>query len=376
MDFNYYLPVNLIFGNKKVDEVGKITLKYGKKAFLVTGKSSSKKTGLLDRIIEKLRESGIDSVIFDKVEQNPLTTTAIIGAEFAKEEKCDVIVGVGGGSIMDCAKAIAFLTCNEGDINEYIYGRKSSDKALPIILIPTTCGTGSEGNGFAVLTNPDNNDKKSLRTNSIIAKASIVDPECMMTMPKHILASVGFDALTHNMEAYLSKIGQPITDMMSTYAMSLIGKYFERVYKDNTDLEAWEAMCLASTLGGMVINLAGVTLPHGMEHPASGLRNLVHGNGLAALTPVVYEASIDSAPDKFAEISRRLGGRDEYDCVDRIQKLLQTINLKVKLSELGMVGNDIEWMAENCMKVSAAAIANHPKLFTRSGIEELYYKAL
>ena len=109
------------------------------------------------------------------------------------------VVAIGGGSIMDCAKAIAFLSINDGDINDYIYNRLQSDKALPLILIPTTCGTGSEGNGFAVLTNPENGDKKSLRCNAIVAKVSIVDPECMMTMPKHVLASVGFDALCHCM---------------------------------------------------------------------------------------------------------------------------------------------------------------------------------
>ena len=111
---------------------------------------------------------------------------------------------------MDCAKAIAFLAVNDGDVSDYIFGKKSGDKALPLILIPTTCGTGSEGNGFAVLTNPDNGDKKSLRCNAIVAKVSIVDPECMMTMPKSVLASVGFDALCHCMEAYTSRIAQSI----------------------------------------------------------------------------------------------------------------------------------------------------------------------
>ena len=115
-------------------------------------------------------------MLFDKVQQNPLTTTAIEGAQFAKASRCDCVVAIGGGSIMDCAKAIAFLAVNDGDINDYIFGKTASDRALPLILIPTTCGTGSEGNGFAVLTNPENGDKKSLRCNAIVAKVSIVDP--------------------------------------------------------------------------------------------------------------------------------------------------------------------------------------------------------
>jgi len=140
MEFNYYLPVNLVFGRGSVGKIGNIAIEYGKKALIVTGRSSTKKSGLLDRVIKYLAKAGVDSVVFDKVKQNPLTTTAIEAAELAKTEKCDVVIGVGGGSIMDCAKAAAFLAVNDGDINDYIFNRIKSDKALPIILVPTTCG--------------------------------------------------------------------------------------------------------------------------------------------------------------------------------------------------------------------------------------------
>lgn len=376
MRFNYNLPVDLVFGRGRVKEAGTITASYGKKALLVTGTGSTKKSGLLDRVVSYLKEAGVESVVFDKVSQNPLTTTAIEGAMLSKAEHCDVVLGLGGGSIMDCAKAIAFLSVNDGDINDYIFARLVSNCALPLILVPTTCGTGSEGNGFAVLTNPENGDKKSLRCNAIVAKTSIIDSEVMETMPKHILASVGFDALCHSMEAYLSKIGQPLTDIMSLSAMELIGKYLVTVYEGNGDGEAWDAITWASTLGGMVINSAGVTLPHGMEHPASGLKNIVHGRGLAALTPVITEASIKGAPEKYAQISRLLGGTDETDCAKAIHTLLRELDLMTTLSEQGITESDIPWMAENCFKVSAAGIANHPVVFTKEEIEVLYRKAL
>lgn len=159
MEFNYFLPVNLVFGSGKVLETGELAKPYGKKALIVTGRSSAKRSGLYDKVNDSLKAAGLETVLFDKVSQNPLTTTAQEGADFAKANGCDVVVAIGGGSIMDCAKAIAFLSKNEGDINDYIYNRLTSDDALPLILIPTTCGTGSEGNGFAVLTNPDNGDK-------------------------------------------------------------------------------------------------------------------------------------------------------------------------------------------------------------------------
>lgn len=376
MDFSFFLPVNVVFGCGKLKEVGNLTKPYGKKALIVTGKSSAKKSGIYDKVNESLKKVGIDTVLFDKVTPNPLTTTAEEGAKFANENGCDVVVGIGGGSIMDCAKAIAFLSVNKGDINDYIFNKIQSDKALPLVLIPTTCGTGSEGNGFAVLTNPENGDKKSLRCNAIVAKVSIVDPECMMTMPKKVLASVGFDALCHNIEAYTSKISQPFTDALSLYAISLIADNLVDVYNGSEEKEAWEKITLASTIGGMVINTAGVTLAHGMEHPASGLKNIVHGQGLAALTPTIIEASYKGNRDKFGKIARIFGGLTAEDCSMKIRTLLKKLDLECKLSDLGITEEDIPWMAENCMKVSAASVKNNPIVFTKEEIAEIYKKAL
>lgn len=376
MEFNYYLPLNLIVGRGSVSKVGSIAAGYGTKALVVTGHSSTKKSGLLDRVLKYLKKAGVDGVVFDKVRQNPLTTTAVEAAEYAKKEQCDIVIGVGGGSIMDCAKAAAFISVNEGDINDYIFNRMKSEKALPIILIPTTCGTGSEGNGFAVLTNPDTGDKKSLRCNAIVAKASIIDSECMMTMPKGILACVGFDALCHCMEAYISKISQPLTDMMCEKGMELIGKNLIPLYEGENDPNAWDAVSFASTLGGMAINTAGVTVAHGMEHPASGLRNIVHGKGLAAITPLVMEESITGCPEKFAKISQCIGGKNEKDCIDKIKEFIERLHLKTTLSELGILEEDVDWMTENCWKVSAAGISYHPVAFGKKQIKELYRKAL
>ena len=142
----------------------------------MTVRSSAKKTGVYDKVNDSLTAAGITTGLFDKSSANPLTTTVEEGARFAKDGGYDMVVGLGGGSVMDCAKGIAFMAKNDGDVNDYIYGRKSSDVALPLVLIPTTCGSGSEANGFAVLTNPENGDKKSLRCPAIMAKRSIVDP--------------------------------------------------------------------------------------------------------------------------------------------------------------------------------------------------------
>lgn len=376
MEFQYNLPVNLIFGRGKADKAGEIAAAYGKKALIVTGRGSTKKSGLLDRVADSLISVGADAVIFDEVTQNPLTSTVYDGVALAREKGCDMVLGVGGGSVMDAAKGIAFCCVNEGDISDYIFGKRQGKKALPIILIPTTCGTGSEGNQISVLTNPETKDKKALYTMNIMPSASIIDPDVMKTMPKQVLSSVGFDAFTHALEAYTSKKANLLTDAQALLAIRLITENLPKLMKDYDDDEAWEAVSLAATLGGMVIGAAGVSAAHGMEHPASGLKNIVHGRGLAALTPPIVERLAPALPDKFGEVSRLLGGKDEKDCADRIREFLRAIELEVKLGELGISSDDVDWMTENCMKISSGNLNNAPIVFSREEVSEIYREAI
>ena len=375
-DFQYYLPVNLIFGVGKVELLGAETAKYGRKALLVTGKGSTKRTGLLDRALSLLAEEGVEVSVFDKVTPNPITDTVYEGVAAARDFGAEVVIALGGGSIIDCSKAIAFAFFNDGDIFDYIYGLKQGDKGLPLIAVPTTCGTGSEGNCFAVLTNTENNDKKSLRNIVSVPKASIIDPQLMTTMPHSVAASVMFDALCHSMEAYISKSSQPLVEMQALYAMKLMSENLRSALKDHEDMDAWSSVTLASTLGGMCINVAGVAAPHGMEHPASGLRNIVHGRGLAALSPVIYHETLEYAPEKFGKISRILGGKGAADFEEQLNMLLNDIELKTSLSKEGIEESDIDWMVKNCLKVSAASMNAHPKVFSEEEIRDLYYKAL
>ena len=373
MEFSYFLPVHIQFGWDKVDSVASFAKPYGNKALIVTGRISAKKSGLYDRVTAKLDAAHIEHVLFDQVDANPLTTTALDGAALAKSESCDMVVAIGGGSIMDCAKGIAFMAVNEGDINDYIFNRKISDKALPLIVIPTTCGTGSEGNGFGVLTNPETGDKKSLRCNAIVPKVSIVDPAVMGTMPPHVLASVGFDALCHN---------------IAHYAVTLLAQYLVPLYKhvkamaegksavlNETQLtKAWESVTLASTIGGMVINTAGVTLAHGMEHPASGLKDITHGVGLAVIEPVVVEYTWSANPDKFGALARIFNHGDGSELGEALRLIVHDLDLTTNLTELGFTKKDIPWLVDNVYVVATGNIANTMADVSREDIEMLYKK--
>ena len=388
MEFSYFLPVHIQFGWDKVDSVADFVKPYGKKALIVTGRTSAKKSGLYDRVTAKLDAAHIEHVLFDQVDANPLTTTALDGAALAKSESCDMVIAIGGGSIMDCAKGIAFMSVNEGDINDYIFNRKTSDKALPLIVIPTTCGTGSEGNGFGVLTNPETGDKKSLRCNAIVPKVSIVDPAVMGTMPPHVLASVGFDALCHNIEAYTSKTAQPFTDALAHYAVTLLAQYLVPLYKhvkakaesksavlNETQLtKAWESVTLASTIGGMVINTAGVTLAHGMEHPASGLKDITHGVGLAVIEPVAVEYTWSANPDKFGALARIFNHGDGSELGEALRLIVHDLDLTTNLTELGFTKKDIPWLVDNVYVVATGNIANTVAEISREDIEVLYKK--
>ena len=388
MEFSYFLPVNIQFGWNKVDSVADFVAPYGKKALIVTGRTSAKRSGLYDRVVAKLEAAHIDHVLFDQVDANPLTTTALEGAALAKSESCDVVIAIGGGSIMDCAKGIAFMAVNEGDINDYIFNRKASDNALPLIVIPTTCGTGSEGNGFGVLTNPETGDKKSLRCNAIVPKVSIVDPGVMGTMPPHVLASVGFDALCHNIEAYTSKTAQPFTDALAHYAVTLLAQYLVPLYKhvkavangkpevlsEKQLTKAWESVTLATTIGGMVINTAGVTLAHGMEHPASGLKDITHGVGLAIIEPVAVDYTWSANPDKFGALARIFNYGDGSELGEALRLIVHDLDLTTNLTELGFTKKDIPWLVDNVYVVATGNIANTMAEISRKDIEVLYKK--
>ena len=388
MEFSYFLPVNIQFGWNKVDHIADFAAPYGKKALIVTGRSSAKKSGLYDRVVAKLDAAHIDHVLFDQVDANPLTTTALDGAALAKSESCDMVIAIGGGSIMDCAKGIAFMAVNDGDINDYIFNRKVSDNALPLIVIPTTCGTGSEGNGFGVLTNPETGDKKSLRCNAIVPKVSIVDPAVMGTMPPHVLASVGFDALCHNIEAYTSKTAQPFTDALAHYAVTLLAQYLVPLYKhvkavangkpevlsEKQLTKAWESVTLASTIGGMVINTAGVTLAHGMEHPASGLKDITHGVGLAIIEPVAVDYTWSANPDKFGALARIFNYGDGSELGEALRLIVHDLDLTTNLTELGFTKKDIPWLVDNVYVVATGNIANTMAEISRKDIEVLYKK--
>lgn len=383
INFDYYMPAKLLFGPGKVSRIGIETKNFGKKALIVTGRTSTKKTGLLDRVITLLKEEGVESFVFDKVQSNPLTTTVEEGIQFVKENECDVVIALGGGSAMDAAKGIAFMFVNEGDIIEYIFG-KPGIGALPIIAVTTTAGTGSEGDCLAVLTNPENNDKKSIKSPFVYPKVSIVDAELMTTLPKHIVASTGIDVLCHSMEAYVAKNTNPLSEIMALKAIELVKENLVKVYENPKDVEAFSGLAFANTLGGMAIDASAVALGHALEHPVSGLLDVTHGEGLAAILVPWMEYSYKAAKEKFANIAKALGENIEglssdkaaKKCIESVEKLLVKLDLTKTLSDLGVKEGHVEWLTNNALKTMKYSIENNPKVPDAEDIKKLYLQCL
>ncbi len=375
INFDFSCPVNTLFGRGRAAEIGTEVAKWGKKCMIVTGKGSTKKSGLLDRAIDLLKAAGVESYVYDKAIPNPTTETVNDGVKEFKANGCDVMLALGGGSIIDCTKGIAFQATNPYTFVEYSSLQYQLENApVPFVAVPTTCGTGSEGNGTCVLTVVETNDKKAFRHNGIVAKASILDPELMTTMPPKIFASVCFDALTHNMEAYISKMATPLTDQYTLLSMQFIADCIVPIYEGSKDMDLWDKATLAAHYGGTAIFTSSSTAPHSIEHPASGLRNITHGEGLAAVTPAIFEKTIQAGAvlDKFAKISQIFGGKDANDCPDTLRKLLEKIGLNVGLKSLGILDEDIEWMADNAPKVMKKGLVMHPVDFSFDDIVEIY----
>ncbi|MBW1902850.1 MAG: iron-containing alcohol dehydrogenase, partial [Deltaproteobacteria bacterium] len=305
-EFNYYQPTDIKFGQGRVGEIGQIVSEWGKRCLLVTVPIFPDFEGLIRKVKQSLEESGIAVAHFDEVIPNPTTEVVSDGTRMARSHNADVVIGLGGGSSMDTAKAIAVEATHEGTCWDYLFFRDTqpTEKTLPVITITTTSGTGSQVTQVAVVTNPAEKNKSALYHPLIFPKVSIVDPELMVTVPKHITASTGFDVFAHAFESYLNLNGSPYTDLMSVEAIRLVAAHLPQAVKNGEDKEARTLMAWADTLAGLSIANAGVTLPHGIGMAIGGnYPHVKHGEALAVVYPAILRYTYRAAPGKFARVT-------------------------------------------------------------------------
>lgn len=382
-EYTFYNPVRYLFGKGVTRQVGTHAAALGKKALLVTtpGKTYSLYG---EKIVGLLSESGVDCQVFTGVQPNPLASSVRKGADLAAETGCDLVIGLGGGSAMDTAKGIAFLTGKEGDIFDYITAKRTGTSALPIICITTTAGTGSEGNSTAVFTNDVTLDKKGLVNPLIFPKVSFIDSEFMATLPKPLIAGPGCDALFHAFESYISKDRTPISEMYSLEAMRLSLENLPKVYHDPSDFEAWDKVILANTLAGIAIGCAGTTVPHALGQPVSGLLDVAHSDSLVCLYPAFMKFTAHAAPERFAKLAELLGcdisgltvEEAAQTSIGAMTEFLKGIDAYKKLSQFGVTEEHVDKLAESATNIMKVVLNKNPIVPTLEQVKQLYLESL
>ena len=367
--FSFRAAGEIVFGRGAIQRAGNLVKRHGgKKRILLVVDPGFARSGHLKKVTDTLESEGLAIVFFDAVEPEPRVEIADECGSLAREEKCDFVLGVGGGSAMDTAKAAAVLATNEGQARDYQGLDKVPKPGLPKGMIPTTAGTGSEVTFTAVFINAEEKKKAGINSLFLYPEMSILDPELTLGLPPAVTASTGMDALTHAIESYTSKAASPMSEMFSKEAIRLIGKSLRQAVNHGSDLPARSNMLLGSLLAGIGLANAGVTAAHSLAYPLGGVYRIPHGVANALLLPAVMEYNVFSCVEKFAWIAGGMGEKVEglsvkeaaILAVESVKRLARDIEVPQRLSDLGIPKTAIPGMAEEALKV-ARPLENNPR---------------
>jgi alcohol dehydrogenase class IV len=332
------VPKAVLFGTDRKAELAAVIKKFGNTVVLVYGGPSFTKSGIGEVIFDILKKGGIRVREAGGVGHDPKEELVGRTVEVVKDTDPDCIVGIGGGSVIDTAKAASIIATNGGEVRDYWEGRQFVNPSVPYIAVPTTAGTGAEVTKNAVITADDGSFKKSIRSELMIADIALVDPSLTLTVPPSITADTGLDALVQNIEAYTSKNAGPITDTLARKGIELAGGYLVRAFENPTDLEAREALSLASLYGGITLLNAGLGLAHGLSHPIGIRFGVPHGRACAVVMPKVMEYNYSARKQKYDEIGMLLGAKNG---VDGFIGLMEKLDIPHNLGSLGITEADL-----------------------------------
>lgn len=373
-NFSYYIPTRIFFGSGSVAKLARAGLPDGK-GLLITGGSSTTKLGYVDRVCEALAHGGHEMVIYRDVQPNPTIENVRDCARLARQEGCTFVVGLGGGSSIDTAKAAAAMATNDGDWWDYVFGgsgkgQKLKNQPLPIVAITTTAGTGTEADPWTVVTNGQ--EKIGGGNDKTFPTLSIVDPDFMMSVPPHLTAYQGFDALFHACEGFLATCANPVSEMFSLQAITLIGKSLAKAVADGSDADARADVALANTLAGFVESLSSCTSEHAIEHALSGFHpNLPHGAGLILISLAYYRHFAPICADKFAQMAHALG-RADGDFVAALADLQAQCKVDtLKMSDFGVDNTDFGKYADHAFSDMGGLFRVDPQPLTRQDVMEI-----
>ena len=394
--FDFKLPTKIHFGAGKINEIGKHLKSTGRKPLIVTGKSSMRKLGILDKIEELLKKANMEPVIFEGIEPNPRHTTCDKAAETARSSECDFIIGLGGGSAMDAAKGIAISAKSGKSVWDYVY--KGPDQiqrpirsALPIVCIPTIAATGSEADAGGVITNWETNEKMVIWGDALFPTASIVDPELTFSCPEKYTIDGGVDIISHVIETYFTSPNESyIQDRLSESIIRTVVEYLPIAIKEPNNLEARSQLSWCSTLAlcGLVNSGRGGSMPlHALEHVVSAHYDVSHGRGLALLLPALMDYTMPARPEIYIDLGKNVFGlpldnsNPEYSAalgIKAMKNWLSSIGRLITFTDIGIDDSKFETMADDFMRLYARDkdhMAN-PKPIDRAGVLEIFKNSL
>lgn len=377
----FYMPSVSAMGVNCLTEVPKYIKENEFKKGLIVTDSVLVQIGLVGKVTELLEKNDIGYVIYDGTKPNPTVKNVNDGLSLLKENECDFVISLGGGSPHDCAKGIALLATNGGDIKDYEGVNKSKYPQLPLITINTTAGTASEMTIFSIITDEDRHIKMALVDKHMTPVMAVNDPMLMVAMPKSLTSATGMDALTHSIEAYVSTNATPITDACAEKSIELIAKYLKRAVENGNDIKARDMMAYAEFLAGMAFNNASLGYVHAMAHQLGGFYDLPHGVCNAVLLPHVQGFNAKVSAERLKKVASIMGiDVDEMTneegakaCIEAIKDLSKSIGIPSGLKELGAKEEDFDVLAENALK-DACGLTN-PVVATHKDIVQIFKNA-
>ena len=377
-----YLPTHIVTGCGCLAELGSVVAPLGNRAVVVCGPSFAHRSGLLDRVCKLLGQAGVDATLYDAVSGEAGLPVVTAGITLARQAGSQVLIGLGGGSAIDTAKAIAGLVPLPGTVEEYHQGRPLEGPGLPFVAVPTTAGTGAEVTKNAVLINPTNGIKFSIRDDAWFARAALIDPETTVSMPPEITARTGADALCQAIESYTSIGSGPLTDALAMRAIELIGRSLLRAYEQGEDITAREDMSMASLMAGMAMASARLGGVHGLAHPLGSHYHIPHGTVCGLLLPYTMAYNLDHATAKYARTARCLGEdvggltvrEAALRAIERVSRLMTAVGIPMHLSSFGVARDGLDRIVEESLP--SGSFKHNPRPLTAEDAYRILESAL
>ena len=369
-----HLPPIVHFGRGALAGLGREARGFGDRALVVTDRGLTA-TGIVDQVSRALRDAGVEPVVFDRVEPNPTIAQVEAGLEAGAGREIRVVVSVGGGSAHDCAKVVALVAANGGDVRDYEGVDRSPHRGLPLICVNTTAGSGADVSRYAVITDPTRHLKMIIADRHLMPRVAINDPLLTVGMPAAVTMASGLDALTHAIEAYVSTLASELSSLCALRAVELVVADLERAVRVGSDLDAREGMLMGSLLAGIAIDSASVGAVHAMAHQLGALYDLPHGVCNGILLPLVVEYNEPAAASRYATIAATFGGGAT---ARRLPALLRSLGDRVGLPSglagLGVERARIPELAARAM--TDMCMATNPRPMTEADVARLFERAL